>query len=93
MLNGSQQIDSNYSQSSHHMSHHHPQHVQSHHFQQSQQQEPVEPTRQAPPDLANVGHLKRSDSYFMSDELRSEIIRKNLLHLATPTQDVAIRKL
>lgn len=90
MLNGNQ-IDSNYSQSSHHMSHHHQQHVQSHHFQQPQQQEPLEPSRQAPSDLANVAHLKRSDSYFMSDELRSEIIRKNLLYLATPTQDVAIQ--
>ncbi len=26
--------------------------------------------RVAPPDLSNVMHLKRSDSYFMSDELR-----------------------
>jgi hypothetical protein len=41
--------------------------------------------------LANVAHLKRSDSYFMSDELRSEILRKNLLLLAVPTHDIASR--
>ena len=50
-----------------------------------------EPSRQAPPDLSNIVHLKRSESYFMSDELRSELIRKNLLTLAVPTQELAIR--
>jgi hypothetical protein len=86
MLNGNQ-IESNYShsQSAHHLSH-------QHHFQQ-QNQDPIEANRQAPADLANIVHLKRSDSYFMSDELRSEIIRKNLLLLAMPSQDLAIRKL
>lgn len=91
LLNGNQ-IESNYnqSQSAHHLSH-----QQQHHFQQSvqQQDQQLEPNRQAPADLANIAHLKRSDSYFMSDELRSEIIRKNLLLLAMPSQDMAIRKL
>ena len=67
-----------------------------HHHQQSQQQSQFqlsdyEPSRIAPSDLANVAHLKRSDSYFMSDELRSEILRKNLLLLAVPTHDIASR--
>lgn len=84
LLNGNQ-LD--YSQQGHHMSHHH-QHVQ----YQQQQEAALEPSRQAPSDLANIAHLKRSDSYFMSDELRSEIIRKNLILLSMPTQDVAIRK-
>ena len=82
LLNGNQ-VDSNYN-----MPHHH-QHVQQHHYQS---QEQIEPTRQAPTDLSNIAHLKRSDSYFMSEELRSEIIRKNLLLLAIPSQDLAIRK-
>lgn len=51
----------------------------------------AEPSRQAPPDLSNIVHLKRSESYFMSDELRSELIRKNLLTLAVPTQELAIQ--
>lgn len=83
LLNGNQ-LD--YSQQGHHMSHHH-QHVQ----YQQQQEAALEPSRQAPSDLANIAHLKRSDSYFMSDELRSEIIRKNLILLSMPTQDVAIQ--
>ena len=86
LLNGSQ-LD--YSQQGHHLAHHH-QHVQSLQYQQSEPA--IEPSRQAPSDLANIAHLKRSDSYFMSDELRSEIIRKNLILLSLPTQDVAIRK-
>lgn len=81
LLNGNQ-LD--YSQQGHHMSHHHQ--------YQQQQEATLEPSRQAPSDLANIAHLKRSDSYFMSDELRSEIIRKNLILLSMPTQDVAIRK-
>lgn len=81
LLNGNQ-LD--YSQQGHHMSHHHQ--------YQQQQETALEPSRQAPSDLANIAHLKRSDSYFMSDELRSEIIRKNLILLSMPTQDVAIRK-
>ena len=97
LLNG--QIDSNL----HHHSHHHLQQQQhhssynsqlSHRGQQQQQlQELNEPTRQAPPDLSNIVHLKRSECYFMSDELRSELIRKNLLTLAVPTQELAIREL
>jgi len=47
--------------------------------------------RVAPPDLSSIVHLKRSDSYFMSDELRSEIMRKNLLTIApAPNHDVAM---
>lgn len=84
----------------HHHSHHHShqqqqqQHVLSHRQQQQQSslQDLAEPSRQAPPDLSNIAYLKRSESYFMSDELRSEIIRKNLLTLAVPTQELAIRK-
>ena len=77
--------------------HHHHHHLSSshHNLQQSQQQyqqNDFEPSRIAPSDLANIAHLKRSDSYFMSDELRSEILRKNLLLLAVPAQDIATRK-
>lgn len=63
------------------------------HLMQSQQfqQNDLEPSRMAPCDLANIAHLKRSDSYFMSDELRSELLRKNLLILAVPSQEVASR--
>jgi hypothetical protein len=50
-----------------------------------------EPTRTAPPDLANITHLKRSDSYFMNEELRSEILKRNLLTLSMPTQELAMR--
>lgn len=90
LLNGNQLEPAyNHSQSSHHITHHH-QHVQQHHFQQTQQEQ-VEQSRQVPTDLANVAHLKRSDSFFMSDELRSEIIRKNLLLLAMPSQELAIQ--
>ena len=81
--------------------HHHlqqqQQHLLSHRQQQQQQQQQSllqdlnEPSRQAPPDLSNISYLKRSESYFMSDELRSELIRKNLLTLAVPTQELAIR--
>ena len=71
------------------------QHLLSHRQQQQQQQSLLqdinEPSRQAPPDLSNISYLKRSESYFMSDELRSELIRKNLLTLAVPTQELAIR--
>jgi len=88
------------SQSGHHLSQHHTMHQSANtsssssssshqNFQrQLSQQEQPELSRQAPTDLSNVAHLKRSDSYFMSDELRSEIIRKNLLHLALPTQEL-----
>lgn len=60
--------------------------IQSHQFHQE-----LEPSRMAPPDLACVAHLKRSDSYFMSDELRSELLRKNILLLAVSAQEPAIR--
>lgn len=47
--------------------------------------------RVAPPDLSSIVHLKRSDSYFMSDELRSEIMRKNMMTIApAPNQDIAM---
>lgn len=47
--------------------------------------------RVAPPDLSSIVHLKRSDSYFMGDELRSEIMRKNLMTIApAPNHDVAM---
>lgn len=62
------------------------------HTQQYQQGD-LEPSRVAPNDLSNISHLKRSESYFMSDELRSEILRKNLLSLAVPSQEVAMRTL
>ena len=73
-----------------------------HHMMNASQQPPqliqtqdlmVEPSRTIPPDLANVAHLKRSDSYFMSEELRTEILRKNLLMLSIPNQEPAIRML
>ena len=65
----------------------------SHHLLQHSQISENEQSRIAPPDLSSIAHLKRSESYFMSDELRSEIIRKNLLTLAVPTQEMMIRKL
>ena len=52
----------------------------------------LEASRTAPTDLANIVHLKRSESYFMSEELRSEILRRNMLTMAAPSQEVAIRK-
>ncbi len=82
----------------HHLQQQQQQHLLSHRQQQHQQQQQQsllqdlnEPSRQAPPDLSNISYLKRSESYFMSDELRSELIRKNLLTLAVPTQELAIR--
>ncbi len=84
LLNGNQiETSYNHSQAAHHLSH---QHL----FQQINQDHDT--SRQASADLSNIYHLKRCDFYFMSDELRSEIIRKNLLLLATPSQDLAIRK-
>ncbi len=56
-------------------------------------QSDLEPTRTTPTDLANIVHLKRSEAYFMSDELRSEILRRNLLTISMPTQEIAMRKL
>lgn len=89
MMNG--QIDTGL----HHHSHHHLQQQQQQHVishrQQSSLQDLGETSRQAPPDLSNIAYLKRSESYFMSDELRSELIRKNLLTLAVPTQELAIQ--
>jgi hypothetical protein len=91
MMNG--QIDTGL----HHHSHHHLQQQQQQHVishrQQSSLQDLGETSRQAPPDLSNIAYLKRSESYFMSDELRSELIRKNLLTLAVPTQELAIRNI
>lgn len=52
----------------------------------------LEPSRLAAKDLSHIIHLKRSDSYFMSDELRSELIRKNLISQAVASQDVVVRK-
>ena len=51
----------------------------------------IEPLRMQPPDLSSIYHLKRSDSYFMSDELRTDILRKNLLTLSIPNQEPAYR--
>jgi hypothetical protein len=51
----------------------------------------MEATRTTPTDLSNIVHLKRSEAYFMSDELRSEILRRNLLAILMPTQELAIR--
>ena len=79
------------SQSSHHLSHSSSSTSHQNFQRQLSQQEQPESSRQAPTDLSNVAHLKRSDYYFMSDELRSEIIRKNLLHLALPTQELVNR--
>lgn len=66
-----------------------PHHLLSQQFSQPE----IEPSRIIPNDTSNITHLKRSDSYFMSDELRSEILRKNLLATSVPTQEIAIRKL
>lgn len=52
----------------------------------------AEASRTASRDLSSIFHLKRSDSYFMSDELRSELIRKNLIATSVATQDVVMRK-
>lgn len=60
--------------------------------QQQFQQTDLEPSRMAPKDLSNIAHLKRSESYFMSDELRSELIRKNLVSMAVTSQDIVVRK-
>ena len=48
--------------------------------------------RTQPADLSCIVHQKRNDSYFMSDELKSELIRKNLIAQSLPTQELAIRK-
>lgn len=65
-----------------------------HHLLNQQFTQPeMEPSRIIPNDTSNITHLKRSDSYFMSDELRSEILRKNLLATSVPTQEIAIRNL
>jgi hypothetical protein len=55
------------------------------------QQENIEASRTTPADLSNIVHLKRSEAYFMSDELRSEILRKNQLSISMPAQELAIR--
>lgn len=52
----------------------------------------MEPSRTAPPDLSNVVHLKRSEAFFMNEELRSEILRKNLVTNSIPVQELAMRK-
>lgn len=52
-----------------------------------------EMSRIASKDLSNIFHLKRSDSYFMSDELRSELIRKNIIAMSVAPQDVIMRKI
>ena len=54
-------------------------------------QSDMEATRTTPTDLSNIVHLKRSEAFFMNDELRSEILRKNLLSISMPTQELAIR--
>lgn len=53
----------------------------------------MEPSRTAPPDLSNVVHLKRSEAFFMNEELRSEILRKNLVTNSIPVQELAMRKI
>lgn len=95
LLNGSSldnNIHSFQMQQQQQQQHHHHHHVSQQSQQQAQYQvNDFEPSRIAPSDLANVAHLKRSDSYFMSDELRSEILRKNLLLLAVPSQEISSR--
>ena len=51
------------------------------------------PTRGPPADLSSIVHLKRSDSYFIGDELKTEMLRKNLVSQTIPTQDYANRKM
>lgn len=48
-------------------------------------------TRGPPADLSSIVHLKRSDSYFIGDELKTEMLRKNLVSQTIPTQDYANR--
>jgi len=92
LLNGSSLDNNIHSFQMQQQQQHHHHHISHQSQQQTQfQQNDFEPSRIAPSDLANVAHLKRSDSYFMSDELRSELLRKNLLLLAVPAQDVATR--
>jgi hypothetical protein len=93
MNNGGIDVTGGYHQHQHHHHHHHHHQMLNQHANLIQQQDLIEASRTTPPDLSNIAHLKRSDSYFMSDELRTEILRKNLIMLSIPTQEPAIRML
>jgi PAB-dependent poly(A)-specific ribonuclease subunit 3 len=85
-------IDNNPNSNNHHIHQQQQHHSHQIHPQQQQQQEPdLHPSRIVPPDLTNLVYLKRSDSYFMSDELRNELLRKNLISISMPTQEMAVQ--